>query len=99
MLKTYRAPELPNKGGVSQIYGIAHAEPEAPNEGACLRCDEPPVLLQLRLQMGGCPPCLKLCERALANVVPVPSRTLFGHLPLVVTSQAHNSYETLQSPS
>ena len=36
----------------STFYG----EPQSPNEGACLRCDEPPVLLQLCLQMGGLHP-------------------------------------------
>ena len=39
-------------GCVSKICGIIYGETESPNEGACLRCDEPPVLLQLRLQMG-----------------------------------------------
>ena len=41
---------------MSKICGIIYGEPQSPNEGVCLRCDEPPVLLQLRLQMGGCTP-------------------------------------------
>ena len=36
-------------GGVSKICGIIDGETESPNEGACLRCDEPPVLLQVHL--------------------------------------------------
>ena len=41
---------------MSKICGFIYGEPQSPNEGACLRCDEPPVLLQLRLQMGGLQP-------------------------------------------
>ena len=41
---------------MSKICGIIYGEPQSPDEGVCLRCDEPPVLLQLRLQMGGCTP-------------------------------------------
>ena len=83
---------ISNYGGVSTICGIIYGETESPNEGASLRCDEPPVPLQLRLQMERAAPrpTTRFSER----------RTIKNAIwPLaigrsVVASQAHNSYET-----
>ena len=40
-------------GGVSKICGIIYGETESPYEGACVRCDEPPVLLAIAFANAG----------------------------------------------
>ena len=35
---------------------IIYGETESPHEGACLRCDEPPVFLAIAFAIGGAAP-------------------------------------------
>ena len=100
----YMMTGITKHGGVSKIRGIIYGEAESPNEGARLRCDEPPVLLAIVFANGGggvaAPPAtprarfLKpCCERVLANVA--PSSTLFSHLRLVVAGQARKTIKNI----
>ena len=53
MLQIYMMTGITKHGGVSKIRGIIYGEAESPNEGARLRCDEPPVLLAIVFANGG----------------------------------------------